>query len=57
MNVSKVIKRLEKLQKERGDIRVIIDMDENGWHNVEKINLETDEDDELYINIQSSNEA
>jgi len=58
MKVSQVIKRLQKLKDEFGDLAVVIDMDENGWYNAEKVELAVpEEDDTLFINIKSSNEC
>jgi len=54
-----LVNRLEKILNEHGNLEVRIDNDpENGWYDLEKIQVKKDkETQEKFLNLQSSNEA
>lgn len=57
MKVSQLIKKLQSIQKSiKGDPEVIIDHEKDvGWYEIDKIH-EVIEDEEIMINLKSSNE-
>jgi len=58
MKVSLLIKKLQKMQKQEGDVDVVIDQDENGFYDLEAVELKHDRElDEMFINIKSSSEV
>jgi hypothetical protein len=56
MKLVNLIIELKELHEKHGNIDVVIDHDENGYHNVEKVKKITDDGNE-FINIKSSNES
>ena len=58
MKLSETIKALQALQKQlKTDPDLVIDHDENGYFDLEEVQLKTCEDQEIVINLKSSNEA
>ena len=62
MKVSELIKKLEKLLKKHGDIYVVVDLDKDGYYNLEKVKMSRTDDagdtgKGLVCNLISSNEA
>lgn len=56
MKLSKLVERLKKIQKDlKIDPDVVIDFDENGWYELDKVQVVSDADD-VMINLKSSNE-
>ena len=56
LKISKVIERLEQIKDMAGDLEIVIDLDENGFYNLEKVETRKTDDGELVCNFQSSNE-
>lgn len=54
----KVGKLIQKLQKMDPEMDVIVDYDENGWYNLEGVELRAlQEDDGEAVNLKTSNES
>lgn len=61
MKVGMLISKLKKMKERYGNLEVVIDYDENGWWDTEKVQI-VDEDFDpgesfAFINIKSSNET
>lgn len=58
MKLKELIRLLGKLEDEYKNHDVIVDFDENGWYDLEKVRIVVDpESEKCFINLQSSNEA
>lgn len=49
---------IRKLQKIEGNLEIRVDFDDNGWFELEKVSVLTDDDEGgcLFINVKTSNE-
>lgn len=58
MKLKTLIKRLQKLEAKHKTVDVIVDFDEHGYFNLEKVKVVKDkETKKVMINLQSSNET
>lgn len=53
MNVGRLINLLEGMDS---NLEVVVDLDENGFYNLVKVELATDEEGDEVVNLVSSNE-
>ncbi len=60
MKLKTLIKKLQKLEKDHKNADVVVDFDENGFFNLEKVIIVRDGDDDapgkMLVNLKSSNE-
>ena len=56
MNVSQLIEKLLAFRALHGNMDVLIDYAEDGWYELEKVQLLND-GEEYFVNLVSSNEA
>lgn len=60
MKIKELIKKLQKLEEKHGNLEIVIDYDEHGWYNAEKVekvdHYFDGECHDCFINIKSSNE-
>ena len=57
MKVKELIKKLQKLEEKHGNLEVIIDYDEHGWYETEKVEKVDHWFNGDFINIKSSDKT
>ena len=57
MKVKELIKKLQKLEEKHGNLEVIIDYDEHGWYETEKVEKVDHWSNGDFINIKSSDKT
>jgi hypothetical protein len=62
MKLKALIKKLQKIEEKHGNLDCVVDMDDNGYYNLENVKAEEDMEDErvgqrIVVNLRSSNES